>query len=107
MLRGSNTRELKPLVQCKREIVRPSPKSILTGQESKWGPYPDSLQDDAWGVTWAPIAVVANSAGTAVTIQGGNHGDEYESPIPSHKGASVKPPAFTCKSPPLAIKHIA
>ena len=55
---------------------------------------PDSLQDDAWGVTWAPIAVVANGAETAVTIEGGNHGDEYESPIPSHKGASVKPPTF-------------
>ena len=78
-----------------------------TGKQVGSVMIPDSLQDDAWGVTWAPIAVVANSAGTAVTIEGGNHGDEYESPIPSHKGASVKPPTITCKSPPLAIKHIA
>jgi N2-acetyl-L-2,4-diaminobutanoate deacetylase len=43
--------------------------------------FPHSPHDDAWGVTRVPIAVIANDAGPAVIIEGGNHGDEYEGPI--------------------------
>lgn len=42
---------------------------------------PHSPDDDAWGVTRIPIAVVRNGAGPTVVVQGGNHGDEYEGPI--------------------------
>ena len=42
---------------------------------------PHSPNDDAWGVTRIPLAVVANGKGPTVIIEGGNHGDEYEGPI--------------------------
>ena len=42
---------------------------------------PHSPNDDAWGVTRVPIAVIANGKGSTVIIEGGNHGDEYEGPI--------------------------
>jgi predicted deacylase len=42
---------------------------------------PHSPNDDAWGVTRIPIAVIANGEGPTVIIEGGNHGDEYEGPI--------------------------
>jgi predicted deacylase len=43
--------------------------------------FPHSPDDDAWGVTRVPIAVIANGRGPTVVIEGGNHGDEYEGPI--------------------------
>jgi predicted deacylase len=42
---------------------------------------PHSPDDDAWGVTRVPIAVIANGTGPTVILEGGNHGDEYEGPI--------------------------
>lgn len=42
---------------------------------------PHSPNDDAWGVTRIPIAVIANGTGPTVVLEGGNHGDEYEGPI--------------------------
>ncbi len=42
---------------------------------------PHSPDDDAWGVTRVPIAVIANGSGPTVILEGGNHGDEYEGPI--------------------------
>ena len=43
--------------------------------------FPHSPDDDAWGVTQVPIAVIANGKGPTVILEGGNHGDEYEGPI--------------------------
>jgi predicted deacylase len=42
---------------------------------------PHSPDDDAWGVTRLPIAVIANGEGPTAILEGGNHGDEYEGPI--------------------------
>lgn len=42
---------------------------------------PHSPDDDAWGVTRIPIAVIGNGKGPTVILEGGNHGDEYEGPI--------------------------
>src|SRR5581483_9438964 len=42
---------------------------------------PHSPNDDAWGATRIPVAVIANGKGPTVIIEGGNHGDEYEGPI--------------------------
>lgn len=42
---------------------------------------PHSPDDDAWGVTQLPLAVIANGTGPTVVLEGGNHGDEYEGPI--------------------------
>jgi predicted deacylase len=42
---------------------------------------PHSPNDDAWGVTRLPIAVIANGKGPTIILEGGNHGDEYEGPI--------------------------
>jgi N-alpha-acetyl-L-2,4-diaminobutyrate deacetylase len=43
--------------------------------------FPHSPNDDAWGVTRVPLAVIRNGAGPTVVLEGGNHGDEYEGPI--------------------------
>lgn len=43
--------------------------------------FPHSPNDDAWGVTRVPVAVIANGRGPTVILEGGNHGDEYEGPI--------------------------
>jgi N-alpha-acetyl-L-2,4-diaminobutyrate deacetylase len=43
--------------------------------------FPHSPQEDAWGVTPVPVAVIANGSGPTVILEGGNHGDEYEGPI--------------------------
>ena len=42
---------------------------------------PHSPNDDAWGVTRIPVAVIAGGKGPTIIIEGGNHGDEYEGPI--------------------------
>ncbi len=42
---------------------------------------PHSPDDDAWGATRLPIAVIANGDGPTAILEGGNHGDEYEGPI--------------------------
>lgn len=42
---------------------------------------PHSPDDDAWGATRIPIAIISNGNGPTVVIEGGNHGDEYEGPI--------------------------
>ena len=41
---------------------------------------PHSPNDDAWGVTRIPLAVIANGSGPTVVLEAGNHGDEYEGP---------------------------
>jgi predicted deacylase len=42
---------------------------------------PHSPNDDAWGVTRVPLAVIRKGKGPTVILEGGNHGDEYEGPI--------------------------
>jgi N2-acetyl-L-2,4-diaminobutanoate deacetylase len=42
---------------------------------------PHSPNDDAWGATRVPLAVIKNGSGPTVVLEGGNHGDEYEGPI--------------------------
>lgn len=51
------------------------------GKQSGHIMFPHSPNDDAWGVTRVPIAVIANGKGPTVIVEGGNHGDEYEGPI--------------------------
>ena len=66
--------------------VRPS-TAFLTidldkpGKSSGFLMIPHSPDDDAWGVTRVPIAVIQNGSGPTVILEGGNHGDEYEGPI--------------------------
>ena len=42
---------------------------------------PHSPNDDAWGVTRIPLAVIQNGSGPTVVLEAGNHGDEYEGQI--------------------------
>jgi predicted deacylase len=42
---------------------------------------PHSPNDDAWGVTRVPLAVISHGAGPTVILEAGNHGDEYEGQI--------------------------
>ena len=42
---------------------------------------PHSPNDDAWGVTRIPLAVIQNGSGPTVMLEAGNHGDEYEGQI--------------------------
>jgi predicted deacylase len=51
------------------------------GKQVGFAMIPHSPNDDAWGVTRLPIAVISNSEGPTVVLEGGNHGDEYEGPI--------------------------
>jgi N-alpha-acetyl-L-2,4-diaminobutyrate deacetylase len=51
------------------------------GKHAGFVMIPHSPDDDAWGVTRVPIAVIANGKGPTVILEGGNHGDEYEGPI--------------------------
>src|SRR5581483_4558531 len=51
------------------------------GKQTGFIMFPHSPDDDAWGVTRVPIAVVRNGSGPTVILGGGNHGDEYEGPI--------------------------
>src|SRR5690242_9217424 len=51
------------------------------GKQIGYVMFPHSPDDDAWGVTRVPIAVIANGRGPTVILEGGNHGDEYEGPI--------------------------
>jgi N2-acetyl-L-2,4-diaminobutanoate deacetylase len=51
------------------------------GRQIDFVMFPHSPDDDAWGVTRVPIAVIANGKGPTVIIEGGNHGDEHEGPI--------------------------
>ncbi len=66
--------------------VRPS-TAFLTididkpGKSSGFLMIPHSPDDDAWGATRVPVAVIANGSGPTVILEGGNHGDEYEGPI--------------------------
>ncbi len=52
-----------------------------TGRQVGFVMIPHSPDDDAWGVTRLPIAVIGNGEGPTVILEGGNHGDEYEGPI--------------------------
>ncbi len=54
---------------------------------------PHSPDDDAWGATRLPIAVIAGGSGPTVVIEGGNHGDEYEGPIVISELAETLDPA--------------
>lgn len=51
------------------------------GRQAGFVMIPHSPQDDAWGVTRIPLAVIANGTGPTVILEGGNHGDEHEGPI--------------------------
>ena len=61
----------------------PSPPSTSTapGKQVGFLMIPHSPNDDAWGVTRMPLAVIQNGSGPTVVLEGGNHGDEYEGPI--------------------------
>ena len=52
-----------------------------SGKQVGFVMIPHSPDDDAWGVTRLPVAVIAGGEGPTVVIEGGNHGDEYEGPI--------------------------
>jgi N2-acetyl-L-2,4-diaminobutanoate deacetylase len=51
------------------------------GKQTGFVMIPHSPNDDAWGVTRVPVAVIRNGSGPTVILEGGNHGDEYEGPI--------------------------
>jgi predicted deacylase len=51
------------------------------GKQTGFLMFPHSPDDDAWGVTRVPVAVISNGNGPTVVLEGGNHGDEYEGPI--------------------------
>jgi predicted deacylase len=53
----------------------------LSGKQVGFVMIPHSPDDDAWGITRLPIAIIANGSGPTVVIEGGNHGDEYEGQI--------------------------
>src|SRR5215468_9469860 len=66
----------------------PRPSSAFTtvdldksGKQIGFLMIPHSPNDDAWGVTRVPLAVIRNGKGPTVVLEGGNHGDEYEGPI--------------------------
>src|SRR3546814_9798707 len=68
--------------------VAPRPSTAFTtvdldrpGKQVGFLMIPHSPQEDAWGVTRVPLAVIANGSGPTVIIEGGNHGDEHEGPI--------------------------
>jgi predicted deacylase len=71
-----------------RRIAGPRPGSAFAtidldapGKHVGFVMIPHSPDDDAWGATRVPIAVIANGNGPTVIVEGGNHGDEYEGPI--------------------------
>ncbi len=57
---------------------------------------PHSPDDDAWGATRIPIAVIGNGDGPTVILEGGNHGDEYEGPIVISELIRDTDPAEVC-----------
>lgn len=67
----------------------PQPKSTAfttidldaPGKQVGFVMIPHSPDDDAWGATRLPIAVIANGDGPTAILEGGNHGDEYEGPV--------------------------
>ena len=66
--------------------VRPSTAFLTVdldqpGKQVGFLMIPHSPDDDAWGVTRVPIAVIGNGKGPTVILEGGNHGDEHEGPI--------------------------
>ncbi len=71
-----------------RRIAPSRPSTAFTtidldaaGKQVGFVMIPHSPNDDAWGVTRVPIAIVGNGNGPTVVLEGGNHGDEYEGPI--------------------------
>jgi predicted deacylase len=71
-----------------RRITEERPSTAFTtidfdkpGRQVGFVMIPHSPDDDAWGVTRVPIAVIANGKGPTIVMEGGNHGDEYEGPI--------------------------
>jgi predicted deacylase len=71
-----------------RRIADPRPTTAFTtvdldreGKQVGFVMIPHSSNDDAWGVTRIPLAVIKNGSGPTVVLEGGNHGDEYEGPI--------------------------
>ena len=51
------------------------------GKQTGFLMIPHSPDDDAWGATRVPIAIIKNGSGPTAILEGGNHGDEYEGPI--------------------------
>lgn len=51
------------------------------GKQAGFLMIPHSPDDDAWGATRVPVAIIKNGSGPTVILEGGNHGDEYEGPI--------------------------
>jgi hypothetical protein len=71
-----------------RRITEIRPSTAFTtvdldgpGKQAGFVMIPHSPDDDAWGATRVPIAVISNGNGPTVILEGGNHGDEYEGPI--------------------------
>jgi N-alpha-acetyl-L-2,4-diaminobutyrate deacetylase len=71
-----------------RQTPSPRPSSaFLTVDPEKDGKQvgflmiPHSPDDDAWGATRIPVAIIKNGSGPTAILEGGNHGDEYEGPI--------------------------
>jgi predicted deacylase len=71
-----------------RRIAPPRPTTAFAtvdfdrpGRQVGFVMIPHSPDDDAWGVTRIPVAVIAHGSGPTVIMEGGNHGDEYEGPI--------------------------
>jgi predicted deacylase len=52
-----------------------------SGKQTGFVMIPHSPDDDAWGATRVPIAIIKNGSGPTAILEGGNHGDEYEGPI--------------------------
>jgi len=70
------------------DIMIPRPSTAFTtvdldkpGKQVGFLMIPHSPNDDAWGVTRVPLAVIRHGTGPTVILEGGNHGDEYEGPI--------------------------
>ncbi|MFJ4294010.1 succinylglutamate desuccinylase/aspartoacylase family protein [Cupriavidus sp. NPDC089707] len=51
------------------------------GRQVGYFHIPHSPDDDAWGTTRIPIAVLSHGDGPTVLLEAGNHGDEYEGQI--------------------------
>lgn len=70
------------------EVARPRPTTAIVGVDFEmpgkqigFVRFPHSPEDDAWGMTQVPIAVISGGTGPTVILAGGNHGDEHEGPI--------------------------
>src|SRR3954449_5741151 len=81
---ASNQPMTEPIMQSAEKRPSTAFTSIdyeKKGKQAGFIMIPHSPDEDAWGATRVPVAVIANGTGPTVIIEGGNHGDEYEGPI--------------------------